>query len=291
MSEGFIPEGEQLRLLQLNELELLVEVDRICRKNGIKYSLDGGTMLGAVRHKGFIPWDDDADVIFTREEYEKFFIACQKDMNKERFFLQDYRTDKGYRWGYAKMRLLGTEYVKIGQEKEDFLGGVCIDVFVVDNVPDNTMARKYRYAVNVVLRKILYSELGKKEANSTIKRLGFTILNVISKDTVYKIRNRYCEKANRQSTALRSHLLFPYPKKTCKYGMPSECFDTVVEMEYEGMMFSVMEKYDQYLTLLYGDYMKMPPVEKQKGNATLTTLSLIDTSIEQIHEKYQQNNK
>ena len=67
---------EQHRNLQLNELELIVEVDRICRKYNINYSLDGGTLLGAVRHKGFVPWDEDADVIFTRHEYAKFYRAC-----------------------------------------------------------------------------------------------------------------------------------------------------------------------------------------------------------------------
>lgn len=70
---------EQHRNLQLNELELIVEVDRICRKYNINYSLDGGTLLGAVRHKGFVPWDEDADVIFTRHEYAKFYRACKKN--------------------------------------------------------------------------------------------------------------------------------------------------------------------------------------------------------------------
>ena len=73
---------EQHRNLQLNELELIVEVDRICRKYNISYSLDGGTLLGAVRHKGFVPWDEDADVIFTRHEYAKFYRACKKELKK-----------------------------------------------------------------------------------------------------------------------------------------------------------------------------------------------------------------
>lgn len=72
---------EQLRQLQLIDLEMMIEVDRICRKNGIKYSLSGGTLLGAIRHKGFIPWDDDADIMFTHEEYEKFYRACKSDLD------------------------------------------------------------------------------------------------------------------------------------------------------------------------------------------------------------------
>ena len=71
---------EQHRYLQLNELQLLVEVDRICRKYNIDYSLDGGTLLGAIRHQGFIPWDEDADVVFTRLEYAKFYEACKADL-------------------------------------------------------------------------------------------------------------------------------------------------------------------------------------------------------------------
>ena len=78
--------NEQLRQLQMIELEMLLEVDRICKKCGIKYNIIGGTLLGSVRHKGFIPWDDDADVAMLREEYEKFKKACKKELDTTRFY-------------------------------------------------------------------------------------------------------------------------------------------------------------------------------------------------------------
>ena len=94
---------EMLRHLQLIQLEMLIEVDRICKKCGIKYNMIAGTLLGAVRHGGYIPWDDDADVALLRPEYEKFRTACKTELDKTRFVFQDHRNTRGYRWGYGKL--------------------------------------------------------------------------------------------------------------------------------------------------------------------------------------------
>ena len=102
--------------MQMIQLEMLAEVDRICRKCNIHYNIIAGTLLGAVRHGGYIPWDDDADVAFLRPEYEKFRIACETELDGERFYFQDHRNTKGYRWGYGKLRRKGTLFVREHQE-------------------------------------------------------------------------------------------------------------------------------------------------------------------------------
>ena len=191
---------EQLRTLQLIELEMLVEVDRICRKNHIQYTLDGGTLLGAVRHKGFIPWDDDADIVMFRHEYARFYHACKSDLDTERFFLQEYRTDPNYRWGYAKLRRKGTEYVRVGQEHMRYKTGVCIDIFPLDYVPDQYILRRIYYGINYCIRKILYSELGKEAASTELLRIWYRILFKIPRNYAFAARNRIAAIVNQKPT-------------------------------------------------------------------------------------------
>lgn len=92
-------DDNKLRQLQKIEIEMLLEIDRICRKHKINYTIIGGTLLGAVRHGGFIPWDDDADVAMLRPEYERFCKVCEKELDNTRFYFQDMDNTPGYRWG------------------------------------------------------------------------------------------------------------------------------------------------------------------------------------------------
>lgn len=286
MGEKVTLSPEKLRNLQLIELEMLVEVDRICRKYGIEYSLDGGTLLGAVRHKGFIPWDDDADVIFTRHEYAKFFRACRKELDTERFFLQDYRTDEEYRWGFAKIRRKGTELVRRGQEHMKYRTGVYIDVFVVDHVPDGYLMRRFYYGVNFCIRKVLYSELGMVAEKNTYMRMLYRLLYKLPKDTMFHIRNCFAALCNRKETELVSHLLYQYPSKETKYGMPAKCFKQYRDLEFEGMQLRGFADYDTYLTLLYHDYMTPPPADKRHHEAgEASRIDLIDITLEEIRER------
>lgn len=267
--------NDELHTLQKIELEMLLEIDRICRENGINYSIDGGTLLGAVRHKGFIPWDDDADVVMLRHEYARFKRACRKDLDTGRFFLQDYRTDPEYRWGYAKLRRNDTSYIRAGQENQKYRDGVFLDIFVVDNVPDNLLLRKLHYMACFVIRKGLYSTVGKYNEKNPFIRTIYSIMSRIPKGAYFKVRNIIAGSLHHKRTELISHYGYQYPAR-CRYGLPRECFDEMTDMIFEGYPLRGFVNYDLYLTRLYGDYMKLPPKSEQYPKMEITSIKLID---------------
>ena len=276
MSEIIKLSDSELRNLQLIELEMLIEVDRICRKNGIKYSLSGGTLLGAIRHKGFIPWDDDLDVMFFHEEYEKFYNACKTDLDGTRFFFQDFRTDPNYRWGYGKMRRLGTEYVKAGQEHLKQKTGVCIDIFDFNNVPNGKIRRKIYHTKMFCIRKILYSELGKKNEKKALLRLWYKLLSVIPSEYMNKKRLKVIEPYRFINASNVSSEMFPKQKG----GYSSRLFENYTEVEFEGNKFMSTAEWDYYLTAHYGDYMKLPDKEHQHGVMDAIAYRLIKPEID-----------
>lgn len=264
---------EQLDKLHAVFLDLLSEVDRICRKYRIEYTLDGGTLLGAIRHKGFIPWDDDADIVFTRNEYRKFYKACKKELNTNEFFLQEYRTDNAYPWGYAKFRRQGTELIQPGQEHIPFNKGIYIDVFIYDQVPDGYLTRRIHHAACYCLRKCEYSIVGKLTAKSVFMRWWYSKLDKIPKDLLFAMLNFLAAKTNKKRGELSSHKTYPTPGESNKYGLPTESFDKYMDADFEGKVFRIISGYDRYLTLLYGDYMSMPPENARKPKLPMVSLS------------------
>ena len=273
-----------LRKLQLIELEMLVEVDRICRKNNIHYSLSGGTLLGAVRHKGFIPWDDDLDIMFLHDEYEKFFQACQTELDTNRFFFQDYRTDPNYRWGYGKLRRRNTEYIKAGQEKLKQKTGICIDIFDFENVPNNFQTRKRYLKIMKCIRKTLYSAMGRTNEELMLFRLLYQGLYLLPNALVHRVKNVLTEKINQQITD--NVLCLMWPEKGCPYGYSRSIFSKYTDLDFEGMKFMAIQEYDTYLRIHYGNYMQLPPVESRKGVMNAVKYKLIDVSYEDIQKTY-----
>lgn len=274
--QGYIYSDEELRQIQLVELEMLIEFDRICRKHQIKYTIDGGTILGAVRHGGFIPWDDDADIAMLRDEYEKFCRVVDKELDSERFYFQNYNNTPGYRWGYAKLRRKGTKFVRLHQEDMPYEQGIFIDIFYYDSTPDFYPLRCIHNFQCFLFRKAFYSVIGKKTATG-IAKLSYTLLSKLPEKWLYSQYDRFVISSNRnkKSKFVRS-LSFPIPGSRV-FGLERDWYLRPGEIQFEGDKFLAFEKPELYLTFLFGDYMTPPPEEKRKKHP-VSELKLLDSN-------------
>lgn len=269
--------GDEFRKLQLIQLEMVMELDRVCRENNIRYSIDGGTLLGAVRHKGFIPWDDDVDIVMLREDYERFKSVLDQ-LDPEVCFFQDHETDPAYRWGYGKLRRTGTALIRAGQEHIKCKTGVFIDVMPLDDVPKSLVGQMILDFFCFCLRKILWSEVGKYSERSRWKRVWFSLISHISPEFVFRLSGKIEKKSRNDSEKRVRILLLPsngkyYDVKNPireRYGMPKEWYRHFVEYEFEGLKLFGIKEYDAYLTYLYGDYMKLPPEEDRTPHAPVS---------------------
>ncbi len=253
---------EILRKIQLIQLEMLIEVDRICKKCDINYNIIAGTLLGAIRHKGYIPWDDDADVALLRPEYEKFRIACKTELDKSRFYFQDHRNTKGYRWGYGKLRKKNTLFLRKYQEHMPYEQGIFIDIFPLDGVPDNYFLRSMKNFECFCVRKILWSKVGKIAEKNFWKRQVYKILERIPENKVFRYYHRMICNANHQKTRMVRILMFPTPNN--EYGYYRNWYENSTDTNFEGVVFQGIKDYDSYLNFKFGNYMELPPIEDRK---------------------------
>lgn len=252
----------ELRALQMVQCELIAEVDRVCKKCGIRYNMVGGTMLGAIRHKGYIPWDDDADIGFLRAEYEKFREACKTELDHERFYIQDLRDGTGYRWGYGKLRRKGTLFVRLHQEFMPFGQEIAIDLMPFDNVPDGCMARRWHFLKCFVYRKILWSEVGQYSEKNLLIRVLYKVISKIPLSKVAKSYENFIRECNVKETGLVRILTFPTPRGV--FGYARRWYEELTPYDFEHLRLPGAKDYDGYLKVKYGDYMTLPPENKRK---------------------------
>lgn len=253
---------EELMQIQTIQQDLIQEVSRICKKCGIHFNMVGGTMLGAIRHKGYIPWDDDADIGFLRAEYEKFREACKTELNHEKYYMQDLRDTEGYRWGYGKLRRKGTEFIRLNQEFMPYEQGISIDLMPFDNVPDGYISRRIHFLKCFIYRKLFWSEVGSRSEESPYKRMVYKVMRKVPMNLLIRSYQRFIDAGQRQKTRLVRILTFPTPKGV--YGYERKWYTDLSKYPFEDMELPGAKDYDRYLNVKYGNYMEMPPNEKRK---------------------------
>ena len=285
-TKGKVMTVQELRRMQLLQLGMMIEFDRVCRQEGIHYVICCGTLLGAVRHKGYIPWDDDADIAMLREEYDKFVKIAYK-LDESICFFQDHTTDPEYRWGYGKLRRTGTKYVRLGQEHINSRTGVCVDVFPLDDIPKSTIGQIFNDIECFLWRKVLYSEVGRVEsANSIVLKCLYTLLSHIPTEFVFEKMRHITDKSNNRTNNRVRVLLFPsfgklYVKNSLKtrYGMPKKWFKEIRRYEFEGHKLYGIRDYDAFLKYMYDDYMKLPPEEDRCAKVLVSEYDLGDFDV------------
>ena len=251
--------------LKTIEFELLCQVDSICRLNDIEYSLAYGTLLGAVRHKGFIPWDDDIDLLMMRGQYEKFINYCTR--NKTPFNLISSKECEWYNYPFAKICAPNTVIEEENTFNDGKLG-VYIDVFPIDFLGRSEAEAIKNYRKTEFVRDLITASNWKKffwsKSHSAIYepvRLLFFLITRVANPAhlIEKLEQPFLNQKV-SSDAFCGNIYSAYREREV---VSHNIYDEYVEIEFENKEFSCIKNYEAYLSNLYGDYMKLPPVEKQ----------------------------
>lgn len=258
--------NQDLKTLQQLELKIAKEINRVCEIIGIRYFLIGGTFLGAVRHKGFIPWDDDIDVGMIREDYERFMKEAPEYLGDE-FFLQNWDTDPNYPFSFGKLRLNGTVVVEKMNDGVEGHKGVFLDIFPYDNVPEDPKLQKKQARNIYILKKMMWIKkgYGKNLQNDGIKMwLKYNGARLCTSFVSYAwIKETYSKELTKYNGRHTEKLFI-----SCLYSYEKSCVERkwveeLANYEFEDALFPAPRDYDSFLTALYGDYMTLPPVEKR----------------------------
>ncbi len=249
----------ELKELKSIQLEILDDVDSFCRANDLRYSLCGGTLLGAVRHKGYIPWDDDIDILMPRKDYEIFLQTFRSEKNA----VIDLRRSDYCREMFAKVERKGTKMVEIGLKRA--MWGVNIDIFPVDFCPDGYerfyagIEKKYDLLAAICP---YYKTIPSGKTLWFIKYLCKRTVNFYP-HSVQHLKDELDRAASRHSSSscnFAGVLMGGYGLREI---MPKDVFEKYIDIQFEGKSCKAVAGYDTYLTHLYHDYMQLPPKEQQ----------------------------
>lgn len=283
----------KLERIKRIEMDIMAEIDRICKENDITYFLVGGTLLGAVRHKGFIPWDDDIDIGMLRDDYDKFRKVCPKSLQSHLSY-QSHIEETTSHYIFDKVRLKDTYFnTKFSNRFDDIQNGIFIDVLVFDKTGNTPLSQK----VHIKLLKIFRRLINVRWVNVPRKGIHYkaskTFLPLMRR-VPYRIYHRCFDKIltlyhkNKKS----AYLIDGVGLNLDKGAFPAEWFGDFIDMPYEDMTFKVPVGYDNYLRMWYGDrYMELLPLSARFSGHKLLRLDLgkyiiPETEKAKLHENH-----
>lgn len=251
---------ETLKEVKKAELNILSTVDDFCKKNNIKYSLAYGTLLGAVRHKGFIPWDDDIDIWMTRENYNKFIRAWEQNP-VQGYILQNTDLEEDFSQNFTKIRKDNTAFIQTEEEKTtNYHKGIFIDIFPLDRVaktPSKTAVQKL-YAM---LTMLFYRKYAPPTEKGLKKYISEFFLKIVPKSKYENARKYFENKYLFLSGDVDCSWLSNSTYRDLSIYYDSDMMDDYTFLQFEGRNFMSVSKWDHALKMQYGDYMQLPPEE------------------------------
>lgn len=258
-----------LRKLQLVELEILKKVHAVCQEYNLHYFLVGGTLLGAERHQGFIPWDDDLDIGLPRQDYDKFIELCRHGALGENYFLQHISTDANYWLPFAKVRKNNTVFDECSVQNLNCHKGIFIDVFPLDYIKRNVgfcyhlKAKAIKKLNNIVKFRGLLAEPPDRLTKFLCRFTGF-----MSIKTLANFRDSLCSTCKSGAFIINYGSNYKYPKQT----MPKEIYEPASEALFEGEYFSAPNKSIEYLERLFNNWNQLPSEEERRNHNPVTII-------------------
>lgn len=260
-----IEDEYQLQKLQNIILNIMQYVDRICVENDIEYYIIGGTALGAVRHGGFIPWDDDLDIAMTRDNYNKFISVCRSNnFDSNTYFFQQERIDwTGY---FSKVRLLGTHFEEVVSDDSVPYDkqGIFIDIFPLDNVPKRKFLQYWWFFCGKML--VAYEQTTHKgySPKGFTRRAAMLLSRSLKIDCIRHYFEHEVERYNDMDTPyIGGHSLVSRFKNTFTR---KDFWGNATRVPFETISLMAPEDLKGFLTFYFGDYMKLPPIESRRGH-------------------------
>ena len=254
---------DEMRSVQINILQVIHD---FCEKHGIRYSMACGTLLGAVRHKGYIPWDDDIDIYLLREDYEKLISQFPEQLNNIK--IASLSRDPSWEYAYAKAYDERTFVKETAVVNKPI--GVNIDVYPIDRVPEDKSQWKRYNLKRKIIHKAYYVKFLKFDKERPLLKNLFHIatkllLFPVSLRKLAEIINKYSQKYNNTESPLVFESIQGWRVKN---PFLRQSMQEVIDMPFENSVFKGMQGYDDYLKAAYGKYMELPPVEKRVNHHT-----------------------
>lgn len=251
---------ETLKEVKKAELNILSTVDDFCQKNNIKYSLAYGTLLGAVRHKGFIPWDDDIDIWMTRENYNKF-IRVWKQNPVQGYILQNTDLEEDFSQNFTKIRKDNTAFIQNEEEKTtNYHKGIFIDIFPLDRVA-KTPSKIAVQKLYAMLTMLFYRKYAPPMEKGLKKYISEFFLKIVPKSKYENARKYFENKYLFLSGDVDCSWLSNSTYRDLSIYYDSDMMDDYTFLQFEGRNFMSVSKWDHALKMQYGDYMQLPPKE------------------------------